>query len=465
MVPTGTIQQTIELLKTSLTGLHVDINPVILEDLAVLIHEAMTVNARSFHTIEHVFTLSDGSNPIQALAALFHDIVYFEVDQGFTTRIYYVLSTHITQSNGDIVLKKTFDTDDTAYRVTLDMFGFKPGQKLSRVKGLNEFLSALLMIKLLEFIVPLVYLVKILACIEATIPFRGINKFGQTPAEVIERRLSHINQTYNLGLLATEIEAATMNAVIFSNRDVMNFAESDTGRFLDNTWKLLPELNPNLRLQGYYSIKSYRKGLEKMESFMLQLNPGSIFNRYAGEPSPTDYERMLEFANRNIATARQYLGIELLSATILEALAEITGGDVPVALFIGGIDGELPDGQKKWEDFLPDVPATSNIRQNSTIFDLLAFGRTSSSSFDLQHSPLSLFLFKSLELENTNTLLTVARKYYSGQMEAHTFLNAVPASIMHAISSACAEMAITRQAELLAYADSRIRMIESAQTT
>jgi hypothetical protein len=269
----GTIQQTIALFKAAFDGLGVEIKPTNLEYIAVLVHEAMTVNARSFHTIEHVFTLSDASNPIQALAALFHDIVYFEVDQGFTPRVYAVLEHYINQSNGDIYLNGALLSDDLVYNIILQVFDFTPGQMLPPNKGQNEFLSALLMGKLLEDIVSINNLVKVLVCIEATIPFRGVNELHENPAEILEHRLVNINREYSLGMDVSEIQASIKNAVLFSNKDVFSFSESDTGRFLDNTWKLLPELNPSLRLRGIYTIRSYRQGLEKMENFLLQLNP------------------------------------------------------------------------------------------------------------------------------------------------------------------------------------------------
>jgi hypothetical protein len=190
----------------------------------------------------------------------------------------------------------------------------------------------------------------------------------------------------------------------------------------------------------------------------MQLNPDTVFNRYLGVPSAGSYERMRALAYRNVATARQYLGIKLLAASILEALADITGGDVPVALFIGSIEGEMREGQRHWEDYLPDIPTPPVISEDSTLFGLLAFGRASASSFDMQHSPLSLFLFKSLGWDKVHMLLELARQFYIRQVDARMFLDAVPADVMHAIVLACAEMAITRQAELRAYARSRLKI-------
>ncbi len=62
-------------------GLGVDISLLRLEALGIMVHEAMTVQGRSFHTPEHIFNLADATNPVQALAALFHDVVYYEIDQ------------------------------------------------------------------------------------------------------------------------------------------------------------------------------------------------------------------------------------------------------------------------------------------------------------------------------------------------------------------------------------------------
>ncbi len=67
----GTIQKTISLFRDAFDGLGVDISLLRLEALGIMVHEAMTVQGRSFHTPEHIFNLADATNPVQALAALF----------------------------------------------------------------------------------------------------------------------------------------------------------------------------------------------------------------------------------------------------------------------------------------------------------------------------------------------------------------------------------------------------------
>jgi hypothetical protein len=450
----GTIQKTITLLKDALEGLGVDIPLDRLENLGIIVHEAMTVQARSFHTPAHIFDLSDASNPVQALAALFHDVVYYEIDQGFTPQIQTVLAPYIRVGETIRLVEEAPVEDDEVFYMTLDVFGFEPGQQLLPSRGQNEYLSALLMNKMLAPSVPLFYLVQITACIEATIPFRGKNEQGETPAQVLERRLETVNDTYAFNMSRKEIREAVKQAVAFSNKDVENFSERDTGRFLDNTWKLLPETNPSLRTGGIYTIQSYRRALEKMEAFLQQLDPDTVFNQYKDEPEPGEYQRIVALAYRNVHTARQYLGLKLLAMAILEALTQVTGGDAPVALFMGST--ERGEDARRLEDFLPDVPTADSVDESSTLFGLLAFGRASSSSFDMQNSPLSLFIFKLLGWEQSRMLLQRARLMFAGEMDAHTFLEGLPTGITVSIANACAAMVSTRRAALRAYAEDRL---------
>ncbi len=446
----GTIQQTIILLEEALLGLDVRMPLIELEDIGIMIHEAMTVQARSFHTPAHIFELADATNPIQALAALFHDVVYYQVDEGFTPEIADVLMPYIEIDGERIRVKATDVYEDTAFRITLDVFDFELGQMLPAQKGQNEFLSALLMNQLLVDRVHPSDLAKATACIEATIPFRSDNARGESPADLLEQRLLELNRQLVLGMRLEDIYDGVRWAVAFSNRDVDNFSERDTGSFLDNTWKLLPETNPSLRMRGIYTIGNYRRALEKMEAFLRQLDPETIFNEYRGEPPPGEYQRMVALAHRNVTTARQYLGIKLMAAAVLEALGDITGGDAPVALFMGAIDRE--EDAPRLEDFLPQVRTDTSVDELSTLFGLLAFGRASSSSFDLQNSPLALFIYKKLGWDRIQHLLGRAKMMFQGELSAAGFLAELPPDMVIAITQACAKMASTRREALLAYA-------------
>jgi hypothetical protein len=455
----GTIQKTIKLFKETLEGLHVNIELLRLEKLAMMVHKAMTVQARYFHTPEHIFSLSDASSPIQALAALYHDIVYYQVDEGFIPEIQMLIATYVREEDGQLLLTAHVDPADAALARTLEVFAFEPGQRLAALGGQNEFLSALTLNSSLEGIVSAQDLLKATACIEATIPFRGINAHGESPADVLVRRLTAINAHHDYGMAAEEIAQTVEMATALSNRDVASFAEEDTALFLDGTWLLLPEANPSLRLKGIYTIRSYRQALQKMDGFLNFLDPNVIFNRYRDTPSLEAYTEMVSLAHQNLHTAREYLSIKLLTAAILEALAELTGGDAPMSLFMGDIDTADTD-YVRLDDFLPQVPATSR-EEDSPIFRLLAYGRGSASSFDMSNSPLALFIYRHLGMEGSQRLLELAESMFEGQLDPETFLDQLPTSLIVPIVTACAVMATTRSVALRRYLAHKMPIAES----
>jgi hypothetical protein len=284
------------------------------------------------------------------------------------------------------------------------------------------------------------------AAIEATIPFRRADRNGNTPPQIMEQRILRINEAFRLGLGEEEIFDAVRSAASFANRDVNNFAEEDIGRFLDNTWKLLPETNPSLRHRGVYSIGSYRTALEKMAGFLGFLDPGAIFLQYRDAPPGGEYRRMVELARRNVATARDYLGIKLLTAVILEALARVSGGDAPVSLFMGDLGAE--EEGDRLTDFLPEPDSATEIPMDPILHDLLAYGRASSSTFDLQNSPLSLHIYRRTGSKRFHDCLVEAKKMTSGEMTPETFLKGLPEGLAADIAHACGEMAFTRREAL-----------------
>lgn len=314
---------------------------------------------------------------------------------------------------------------------------------------MNEFLSALVMNRSLKGIIPEKACAQVTVCIEATIPFRDKNDRGKSWPEILEQRLTKTNDHYGLSMSSVEIENAMKRAVLFANSDVANFAEQDVGRFLDNTWKLLLESNSVLYSGEIYYIKDYRRALQKMEGFFDALDPDTIFTQYCGVPSDTEFKRITQLARTNIYVAREYLGIKLLAIAILEALAELTGGDAPVALFMGDIRKE-GENTKRLEDFLP-VNMSDAEDHTSSIVTLLRAGRSSETRFDMKSSPTSFFLYKNLRQDRIVELLCNAKDMFTGKLNAREFLNRIERPIVSAIAKASAEMVVTRRKELLTY--------------
>jgi len=448
----GMLQRLINVFRESFDRLGVQVGLDVLEDQAVLIHKAMTVQTRNYHNLEHVFNLIDEENPIQTLAALYHDIVYYQVDQGFLPQIRLIISPYILEQSGSFLLVKSPVSDDALFNLTLVIFGMQPGLSLSPENGLNEFLSALVMNKKLGAILPEKTLLQITLCIEATIPFRAPTTDGKDYSYTLERKALRVAEQRCLPISQGEVEQAVKLAVRFANRDVENFAEPDASCFLETTWKLLPELNVPLRSSDVYTIREYRQALQGMEDFLTNLRPEVVFHHYRGTPAVATYRRMVQRAGRNIETAREYLRVKLVAQAILEALADQTGGDAPLTLFMGELphEGALP---QRLEDYLPDVPIPVWVDISDSVYKLLAAGRRGELGFDLKTAPTSLFLYKRLRPEEITRLLNLACQMFSGLISTADFLAQVEPSIRAIIARACSEMVFTRRELLLQYTE------------
>jgi hypothetical protein len=445
----STVHRTIRLLQKVVEDLNVDIPLSELERIGVMINRAMSAQERSFHTPEHIFDLASPEDPYITLAALFHDIVYFQVDQGFSPDIDKLIAPYIVIKNSNISLIENVNVNDRAFWGCLCVFGFKVGQLLSPFNGMNEFLSALVMNLLLEGLVADKDLLITTACIEQTIPFRKIDEKGNTPSMLLERNLINTCNQFSLKLTKSEIEYAVKSAVTVANRDVWNFCEEDVALFLDITWKLLPETNPSLRMKGSYTINNYCLALKKMEAFLYFLDPLTVFSSYKGTPPDEELQRMTVLAERNITMARKYLGIKLLASAVLTSLADISGGDAPMELFMGDMKIDSCNGQIS--DLLPEVKENPSVTIDQDLFNLLTFGRASASSFDLQNSPLSLFIYRQIGTDGLSENLILAKKMFEKSITNREFLLLLPRKVMKGIVAAGMEMAFTRKEILNAF--------------
>jgi hypothetical protein len=451
---TGIILRLIEILEQAFCNLQLNLPAAVVEDLAVTVHKAMSVEGRHYHTPEHVLSLASPADPIQSLAALFHDIVYYQVDRGFSSEVMAILRPYIdldAPGDPELPLPGQAYPDDLCYQVALDIFDFKPGQKLFSTPGFNEFLSALVMAKKLRHQVPNKVLLQVIVYIEATIPFRGKDEQGYTPFDGLEQRLRKASQDYHIPLSEEEIIATIRGAVVFANKDVENFAEKDPALFLVNTWKLLPETHFSLRAGGFYSIRDYRLALQHTDTFFSQMVPELVFHRCHGVPTDDEYWELVRCTRHNVSIARQYLGIKLLAIGILEALAESTGGDAPLSLFMGEA---RPEGEevRGLGDYLPHLPVHPSVDTGSIVYNLLDSGRASPAEFtDLRNSPLSIFIYRSLGPEGVADGLELVRRMFAGNLEAGQLLQRLDSSLISAIAEGCAIMVPTRSEKLRRY--------------
>jgi hypothetical protein len=372
------------------------------------------------------------------ISALFHDLVYVQVDQGVSVNISRYISPYIKQDREQLVILEPPELhEDTIFKMVTMLFGFEDGQPLLPMSGQNEFLSALIASKALEDMLPLSNLTEIAACIEATIPFRPKLESGLTCSDLLFGRLVEANEQFNLGWDDSQISEVVKRAVRLSNRDVQNFASPNSSRFLNNTWNLIPETNHDLRNVNSYSVHGYRVSMQKMEGFMNFLSPEIVFRRYRNEPDEKNYYKLLAQTNQNLEVSRLYLGTKLTSIAILEALSFRIGRDISLSTMMG----ELPIEDKPvvgLEQFLTEIetPYSPSNAIEAEVLELLDKGRTLDSSYDVKNSPVATFMVKSLGFEEMQRMLMLSKEFFKGNLTSEELIASCDLQVMSMIKSA-----------------------------
>lgn len=420
------------------------------ERLAMIVHSAMENRRRSYHTSSHAFDMCEGLNPRQVLATLFHDAVYYQLDGDFPLKTVDLLTPVVRKDHGALILQE-IGQDDAALQLCAEMFGLVPGQTLPLFGGMNEFLSAVVAVRMLQPHLPMRELVAIVACIEATIPFRGLDAQGRDMpralAERVRRQVHKLAKQMPGENIELHVAEILKDAGKVAKRDVAGFAEPNPAKFLSGTWLLIEESNAPLAAgSGVYTLQDYRGALARMEKFLGGLNPENVFHPFDNFLGEAAYAELRAAARKNITFACDYLGAKITSIAIIEALALETGGNGPASMFLGDIhsaDGGRPN---RLEDFLPSPPKSAPI--DYVLLGVLEKGRSQESRYDLTASPLTAFMYRSLGHEGTKHAYVQAKRMFAGELPAHGFLQSLDREMVEAVIDACAMIAISRRQSL-----------------
>ncbi|HEX5064174.1 MAG TPA: hypothetical protein VFV99_32590 [Kofleriaceae bacterium] len=409
-----------------------------IEQWGFSIHAALSAPGREFHNHDHVIGLAKEGDPLEVIAALYHDAVYIQVDHGPPRSMRAEMDRVLMHADGGWrILSAAADSEVSAD--VLAVFGRRVGDVVTSTAGLNEFASALVCSIQLQKALDRHQRIAVAACIEQTIPFRS------NPVPDLRDRVA------SLGVTGDELEEMIKRAVRVGNRDVANFSDNDPASFLDNTWKLLPESNPALHSPMVYTVRDYRGALQKMESFLAWLPADRVFHTWADEPKPEVHARRVARTTGNLELAVRYLRAKLYSIALVEALSELSGGDVPVDYFMGGVkDRERPD-MKRIENYLPRLSAAKDL--DPPLQRLLAEGRASESSFDTKPSPVGAFLMETVGEAAVMKGVEMAKRWWAGAGDAQSFISAQPPKQVAAIARAAANIIDTRRDRLFALAE------------
>ena len=436
--PRSPVHQIVNALGLALRELGATPAPEDLERWGFAVHAALSAPGREFHNHEHVLALADGSDgdPLDVIAALYHDVVYLQVDQGPPASLRDDFAKVCEKVDGGWRL---LPAPAQAVADVYAVFGRAADDVVSPMTGANELASALIASLHLGDVLDRWSRLTVAMGIEQTIPFRA------DPVPALHARAQA------LGAPADRLDAMIRQAVRFGNHDVENFAYADPGRFLDNTWKLLPESNPSLFSPTVYTVRDYRIALMKMEGFLAGLAPERVFHAWGSEPGDAIHAARVTQTAINVALAVRYLRCKLYSIAIVEALCDATGGQVPLDYFMGGFPAPGAPEPSRVEHHLPRLERVGVVEP--LLHALLAIGRASESSFDTGPSPLAAYLHLGCGEDGIATGLVAARAVWRGELTAEAFLAAQPPRATAGIARAAAEVADTRKARLRALAD------------
>lgn len=409
-----------------------------IEQWGFSIHSALSAPGREFHNHDHVIEIAREGDALETVAALYHDAVYIQVDQGPPRSMRAEMDRALAAADGGFRVLASA-ADDQVTSDVLTVFGRKVGDLVTTTSGLNELASALVASIQLQKALDRHQRLAVAACIEQTVPFRT------DPAAQLRDRLA------TLGVEGDQLQVMLERAVRVGNRDVENFALNDSAQFLDNTWKLLPESNPALHYPMVYTVRDYRIALQKMEGFMAWLPADRVFHAWGNEPKPEIHARRVARTTGNLELALRYLRAKLYSIALVEAIAELTGGDVPLDYFMGGGKSGQRIDAKKIESYLPQLGSAKDL--DPPLQRLLAEGRASESSFDTGPSPLGAFLHSTVGEAAVMKGVDTAKRWWAGAGDASSFIAAQPAKPVAAIARAAANIIDTRRDRLFALAE------------
>lgn len=411
----------------ALEALGCSVSEARLESLAVGVFTAMSGPLRRFHSLDHVFHF-DPADPLETLAVLYHDVVYWSVDQGWPASFAEPLSPVAAAGTSGVRLAPSAPI--AHYRDVLAVFGLEPESEVGT--GANELFSALAFAAALGADLGRDRTLAVAACIEATIPFRD-------PAcrLVLKSRLE------TLGFLPAAADLALARAVHMANQDVSDFRLEDPGEFLSGSWDLLPELNPGLRIHSVFTVEAYRKALDGMAKFFGFLTPDKLFDGWGDEPGAATLARWKAQAAANLDTARAYMEAKLLASALIEAFARASGGDAPLSLFMGATVDPV---SQRLESHLPDP----GICPDDVVFTLLDTGRPGRSSFDLANSPLAAWLYVQTDPEERAHQRQRSTLLFAGTLAPQAFLAGWNPALITPLARALAQQVPTRREVLRA---------------
>lgn len=419
------------------------------EKLACFLLKTMGSESRDYHRPEHPLDVSKRLLPVGQLAALFHDIVYVQVDPTWGKTVSDILYPFIPTNTFSVNVKGALNhVVDPWHRIIVSIFGFENETDLVPMKGINEFLSALVFYHSMKSHLNPEELLRGIACIEGTIPFRKVDSDGRSPSDRLSTKIEGVLKSSEGRFFPRQIDIELIISEcrrIIEN-DLSSFGAETPSEFISNSWNVMIENNPPLR-NNYFYLSDYRKAIFGTLGFYMSLDPKNLYwtNPKTIDPFHEDLIKRTEF---NLKFATEYMKAIANAVCLSEAIALKSGGDVPFELFFGPRKKSRTHNPVTL-DTLINLPETingstpSSINQND-VYQILRNGREFRSRFDHKTSVLSAFIFLKTTNQEREALFRSSQQFHHGRINAEEFIATFNSEIVCNVISFLEKTALTR---------------------
>ena len=390
---------------------------------------------RAFHHLDHALEVGETCSPAGKIAAYFHDVVYKQVDHALLPELNSLFGIFDPKATLEVTIPSESRLANDPWALALiAIFEFAPAQVITPRSGMNEFLSAWVAIQKLSCILSREHILHIIACIEATLPFRG-DQTNPTVSEKLKSKVETAAKILRLELSDETLDFIIKDSVRISNNDIQGFTHAAEA-FLFDSWALLYESTP--ALQGeFHSIGDYCTAISKQVIFLGGLRPNQLFMRYQDVPAPEDLETAFAQAAQNLKMGHDYLQAKLMDAAILKAFAEISGGDCPLNLF-----SEL---RAHVENHLKHrMPKLNPQKKDERLRGLLANERIFKNNFALETNLFGTFVYDRLSVTELELANARVIQYLGGASTAEVFLASFSWDLITTLGEILSSMAWTR---------------------
>ena len=417
------------------------------EALSIFLIRTMGSDLRDYHRPEHSLDVSKVESPVARLAAFFHDLIYVQVDpswRGLSDLLDPFVPDEQLSLNVPEALKLT---QDSWLRAICVMFGVENETQLTPAKGLNEFLSAVVMYHKLSPVLDAVLLFRAVACVIATVPFLGIDAEGKNPAQRLVLRMREAEKILGFKKFSDAFyDEVISECCEIVSTDLASFGAVQFADYISNTWKVMYESYPPLR-NAYFLISDYRRAVYGNIHFLETLDSSRLYWNAYSKQGHVDSQLDLR-SNYNLRMGQIYLKTVGASLSVLEAIAVLTGGDAPYELFVGSPKRSREHNPQSIDEFLP-LPEKMGLSEiEEVVYEILKNGRTLRSRFDSKSFSLGAFLLFQLKWEGILALFQRAKGFHSGSLSAEEFLGSLPREVLGTILKALERVVGTRRVEL-----------------